>query len=1393
MEGDGELMKMLMQADSPDEDIQGTLGDSSMGPPGGYPRPGLAFPSSHYGGMQQQLPTMGPQQQPSNFHSMNTSPMMQQDMDMVLQQQQYPQQPPGYGNGNYQGYNGGYQGPGPVSPQTRTQPMASYQGSYQAEHGYPQVPSANQAMGEFSPQAGPNQSMGITGPASLSLANLSAMSNRQHYYPDGYRMNQPVSPVRKQLQPSGGFLQPSRVPYSQQAQSYQSSSYPKKSSSSPGQNQMQGYNTASSYAPRSSTGMQMPGLPYQSPPSPYQPPHSPIMHPVTTSVPQQDGGLYGRPHETVTQPRPPFGPSQEQFQQQPQPQPQHPHSSCMFVQPGTAPSHSQYQPQQNVTGAKSAALIQRRASYPGQQGTRKMPSPPLKASPLSPLRNSNSPDFARAIQMGFEGRACAKAAAKKEKASLPSSIGSCHSAAVSKGKDVFPRNLSGSHKGLPRQKRSASDAASPSVSPPVTKRDEADGNVPKEEHLTENVQDPFQKDDKVERKEESRKPNGEVSKRSLRSHEGDGENNLKDSGDKEGVDSKSQTTSDYFQAPTETKEPGIATPDKRKTPSDVQGIVATNKDDGGECSNATISDKNSAGKYKACIAETQEIEKVAIESMEIAKKDGTCVNVSDDSGAKGSDGKDVSNGENVKEDELICRPLADKKDGSSLKLEKEYGDESSRVADVTNPSPSVSGGAKNEEEEKEEEKGEEDELIKHESEQSIIDAPDGPLSTTGRASQLRDRGFDDDTKVGNEAGETGRPENGDDNTGTGMHDYSIDTEGNAIENIEKRKDDTANKEEMDVGERTEPSKECEELNREDKSLSETAKDNCLDTSVEGKEVATVHFKEGAKPQTTGGNPDKTVSDQKKRPSVSLRCEEHLSSDDDERLSVPQPSTCLPPVISKTQGIQTIEQPTITTRSAHCHATSVKATIIAKGTSSQNNQQVMVAKTTTGQMYLIQGNILVPVQSLNPKSAESSIKANSKVIIVNPVKMGAEATKQPHTTTKSSGGKAKSESDSSKTTDKEKLTKERIALVGNEAGVERIVNMDASGNLKNEPKKTLETSALVVGSKTPLSQAVQTTAIEKDRSVSKTETLTGKSPKSSPVKQKTISSPKKSAASSDDSIRTEQKFTGRGRPPGSKDKQKRKAFVHQPKRKGDDLDASLEEPLSKRKFLKTASVVKEMASSSSEPSTGSKTPVVIDIPTVNPSKSPKKRKISSSSSPVKRISTRPRGGVDGDSWVCSLCGKRSGSNLLGDLFGPYKAKFTKEKTESSPVKDSKSPQKLSLSGRKSYTASDPSADRKSNSSADVREEVETVDVDLWLHRDCGVWSPGVFMLGRTVHGLEQAVESAAQHKCTRCSEVGATLACFKRGCNEMFHYACARDSGCSFIEDNFTIFCSTHKC
>ena len=56
----------------------------------------------------------------------------------------------------------------------------------------------------------------------------------------------------------------------------------------------------------------------------------------------------------------------------------------------------------------------------------------------------------------------------------------------------------------------------------------------------------------------------------------------------------------------------------------------------------------------------------------------------------------------------------------------------------------------------------------------------------------------------------------------------------------------------------------------------------------------------------------------------------------------------------------------------------------------------------------------------------------------------------------------------------------------------------------------------------------------------------------------------------------------------------------------------------------------------------------------------------------------------------------------------------------------------------------------------------------------------------------------EQKCTKCSELGATLACFKRGCNKMFHYACARDSGTLQFSWWFSFFslpdcCSTIQC
>lgn len=363
--------------------------------------------------------------------------------------------------------------------------------------------------------------------------------------------------------------------------------------------------------------------------------------------------------------------------------------------------------------------------------------------------------------------------------------------------------------------------------------------------------------------------------------------------------------------------------------------------------------------------------------------------------------------------------------------------------------------------------------------------------------------------------------------------------------------------------------------------------------------------------------------------------------------------------------------------------------------------------------------------------------------MNPMKTAADQV-GVITAAKGSDGKEKSESKTSKNAAKEKSAAENRVFVGVKKSTGSVSKSDRSPNTKGDAKSSHK-SPVSSGSKMPPSQSEKSGALEKDKAANQTEPSTGKDLRNSPDKQKKIPSPNKKVTTEEAATSTDNP-PKRGRPSGSKDKQKRKSFVHKAKRTQDGLEvgANTESPTAKRKFSKTASVVNEMSSSSIEPSTSGKRSLGLDVPTVNASKSPKRRKVSTSGSPVKHIATKPRGGVDGDSWVCSLCGKRSGNSLLGDLYGPYKTKFAKEKTDNPPAKDGKLSQKLSSPSRKWGSSSEAPADRKSSSSSDVREDVETCDVDLWIHRDCGVWSPGVFMLGRTIHGLEQAVESAAQH-------------------------------------------------
>lgn len=81
---------------------------------------------------------------------------------------------------------------------------------------------------------------------------------------------------------------------------------------------------------------------------------------------------------------------------------------------------------------------------------------------------------------------------------------------------------------------------------------------------------------------------------------------------------------------------------------------------------------------------------------------------------------------------------------------------------------------------------------------------------------------------------------------------------------------------------------------------------------------------------------------------------------------------------------------------------------------------------------------------------------------------------------------------------------------------------------------------------------------------------------------------------------------------------------------------------------------------------------------------------------------------------------------------------------------------------------------------------------WVHEACAVWTSGVYLVAGKLFGLQEAMKVAVDMPCTSCHEPGATISCSYKGCIHTYHYPCANDTGCTFIEENFTLKCPKHK-
>uniref|UniRef100_A0A3B4D0F7 [histone H3]-lysine(4) N-methyltransferase n=1 Tax=Pygocentrus nattereri TaxID=42514 RepID=A0A3B4D0F7_PYGNA len=86
----------------------------------------------------------------------------------------------------------------------------------------------------------------------------------------------------------------------------------------------------------------------------------------------------------------------------------------------------------------------------------------------------------------------------------------------------------------------------------------------------------------------------------------------------------------------------------------------------------------------------------------------------------------------------------------------------------------------------------------------------------------------------------------------------------------------------------------------------------------------------------------------------------------------------------------------------------------------------------------------------------------------------------------------------------------------------------------------------------------------------------------------------------------------------------------------------------------------------------------------------------------------------------------------------------------------------------------------------------IDVDLWVHLNCALWSTEVYETqGGALINVEVALRRGLRTRCACCQKTGATNSCNRLRCPNVYHFACAIRAHCMFFKDK-TMLCTQHK-
>ncbi|XP_037821673.1 uncharacterized protein CG5098 isoform X2 [Lucilia sericata] len=175
-----------------------------------------------------------------------------------------------------------------------------------------------------------------------------------------------------------------------------------------------------------------------------------------------------------------------------------------------------------------------------------------------------------------------------------------------------------------------------------------------------------------------------------------------------------------------------------------------------------------------------------------------------------------------------------------------------------------------------------------------------------------------------------------------------------------------------------------------------------------------------------------------------------------------------------------------------------------------------------------------------------------------------------------------------------------------------------------------------------------------------------------------------------------------------------------------------------------------------------------------------------------------------SWICVFCKIGPHKKGLGDLFGPYiiSSDCDEYRCYKNSTEELNNQQHINFS-KNSITYNNEmlipndrhiygfNQEDTTSSSKLGMSQISDNCFEIWIHEECAIWSPNIFVVGSRLAGLEDATWSSMRYQCAYCLKQGALLCCLQRDCKITSHIPCAREFNWILDESRFWTYCSKH--